>query len=154
MSKNKQSAIETINAFIVANPNAYVARMELQPTKAFVRNGVAGTAPYYGNPMKAKSTISLGGLSLIDTASVYIPNAPKSTGTPAPGWWLDSTVDTSLLPSVIYRVVIAESAEKHVFAKHLPNNGVILHDDIDGLNDTSSARTWSEAIDSLGGVAV
>ena len=108
MPKSTQSVTDIIGAFILKNPNAYLAPMILDPSKAFVRNGKPGTAPYYGSAKSSKSTVSLGGLELIDTARVWIPNAPKAMGTPSPGWWLDMETDVTNLPTTIFRVVIAE----------------------------------------------
>ena len=90
--------------------------------------------------------IKLGnGLTLIDTATVFIPNAPKSTGVPSPGWWLSEDVDASKLPTRIYRVVIAESSTKHTFVRELPNSGVVLEEQLNDLPQIAIDRTWAEA---------
>ena len=151
MAQAKQTtSIDVINKFLAETPNAYLVSLHLNPSKSFVRNGVTSTGPYYGANKSQTKDIDLGGIILSDTAKVFIPNAPKSTGTPTPGWWPDlpSGVSADELPSTIYRVVLAESPTKHIFANELPNRGTML--DTNGIDEMLLNRTWAEAQDSMG----
>ena len=152
MSKSTTTSIDVINKFLASNKNSYLVVMHLNPSKSFTRNGVESTAPYYG-ASKISKDIDLGGIILNDTARVFIPNAPSSTGTPTPGWWpaVPANMNVADLPSTIYRVVVADSATSHIFAKDLPNRGLLL--DTTGIEDSLLSRTWAEAQDSIGNSA-
>ena len=110
------------------------------------RDGKQAIAPWYGSAnANASQNISLGGITFSDTSRVFIPGAPKSTGTPSCNFWLPVGSDTSKLPESVFRVVLAESPDKHTVCKHLPGNGLLLN--LEGIEHTD--RTWAEAQDSV-----
>ena len=138
-----------INNFLQANPNAYITELHLTKAKSFTdRDGKQAIAPWYGSAnANASQNISLGGITFSDTSRVFIPGAPKSTGTPSCNFWLPVGSDTSKLPESVFRVVLAESPDKHTVCKHLLGNGLLLN--LEGIVDSFKSRTWAEAQDSV-----
>ena len=147
-------SITAINNALDNNASYYLVEMFLdkaKPGQDFA-TGQTILVPYYG-VKSSNPTVQLGGLNLLDTAKVFIPGAPKGTGSPSPGWWPKNAdgsqitpAQASKLPASIFRVVEAVSPTVHRIVKELPilltHKGVEIH------------RTWAEAQDSIEGAVL